>query len=127
MHALPFHGAAWYLKPAVEYLLHTSKVTWADLKVGVTASAHLPGSALRGAFDVMEQAWADVVQAGQSPDRKTPAKDSINCWVGTCGMKAAPSARVHLSFDDDNVAGWRLPDAYEIKGLFEYRRERARP
>ncbi len=107
----------------MEYLLHTRKVTWADLRWGVTASAHLPGAALRGAFDVMEQAWADVVQAGQSPDRTTPAKDSINCWVGTCGMKAAPTARVHLSFEDDPVAGWRLLDAYEIKGLFEYRRE----
>ena len=122
LHALPYHGPAWYLKPAVEYLLHTSKATWADLRWGVTASAHLAGDVLRGAFDVMEKAWEDVVQAGESPNRTTPAKDSINCWVGTCGMRLHPSLRTHLSFEK-GAFDRTTEDAYGVKGLFEYSRE----
>ena len=29
---LPYHGQAWYMRPAVEYLLHTKKIECADLQ-----------------------------------------------------------------------------------------------
>jgi hypothetical protein len=72
---LPFHGRAWYPRPAVEYLLHTNKVVWSDLTHGVRATGHIPGDQLRAAFDTMDAAWADVVRAGEAADR---------ICVGTC-------------------------------------------
>ena len=54
--ALPFHGRAWYMRPAVEYLLHTKRATWAELKWGIRATSHMPGDRLREAFAVMEDA-----------------------------------------------------------------------
>ena len=48
--SLPFHGRGWYARPAVEYLLHTKRIGWPELKWGITASGHVPGDALRGAF-----------------------------------------------------------------------------
>eukprot|EP00969_Alexandrium_andersonii_P202418 8943755-Alexandrium_andersonii.AAC.1 len=78
------------MRPAVEYLLHTKRATWTDLKWGIRATAHMPGERLREAFAVMEEAWADVLAdfeaRGVQPDRPKPAKDCINCWVGFCGM-----------------------------------------
>ena len=60
MASLPYNGPGWYMRPAVEFLLHTCKVTWADLKRGVRATAHVPGDAMRDAFDVLDRAWDDV-------------------------------------------------------------------
>jgi hypothetical protein len=92
LHALPYHGPGWYHRPAVEYLMHTRKVTWSDLKLGVQASGHLPGDVLRGVFDVMDKAWTDVLVDYVDPERKNPSKDSINCWVGFCAFsKASPT------------------------------------
>ena len=31
---LPFHGAGWYCRPAIEYRLHTNKLGWSDLQLG---------------------------------------------------------------------------------------------
>ena len=36
--ALPYHGPGWYMRPAVEYCLHTQKLTWDDLTFGVHAT-----------------------------------------------------------------------------------------
>lgn len=129
--ALPFHGRAWYMRPAVEYLLHTKRVSWSELKWGIRASSHMPGDRLREALDVMQEAWEDVLadfQAlGISPDRVKPAKDSVNCWVGYCGMPSkSVSLRTVLSFDagDNHLSGalWSTQDAYGIKGLWEFTR-----
>ena len=104
MASLPFRGRGWYARPAVEFLLHTNRVCWEELKYGIAATGHMPGNKLREAFDVMEKAWDDVMQEfraqGVAPSRTKPAKDSVNCWVGFCGM---PPTNVHmrttLSFD----------------------------
>jgi len=116
---LPFTGDSWLPRPAVEYLLHTKKVTWSDLKWGITATAHMPGEQLRAAFDVLEKAWGDVVANNESPDRKTPAKDSINSWVGYCGMPESKGVKSKLSFELDQGGDWFERDAYGVKGLFE--------
>jgi len=116
---LPFTGNAWYPRPAVEYLLHTKKATWSDLKWGIKATSHMPGDELRAAFDVMEAAWADVVASGESPDRRTPAKDSINCWVGFTGMAGSVSLKAKLSFEPDPCASSIGHSAYGVKGLYE--------
>ena len=34
--SLPYHGPAFYSKTAIEYCLHTHKLTWADLRYGIT-------------------------------------------------------------------------------------------
>jgi hypothetical protein len=96
------------------------------------ATGHVPGDQLRAAFDAMEAAWADVVQAGEAADRvckvtcrcggprRKPAKDSFNCWVGTCGMSAeVVNIKPSLSFEPKSCAK-RQRDAYGIPGLWEY-------
>ena len=127
--ALPFHGRAWYMRPAVEYLLHTKRVTWSELKWGIRATSHMPGDRLREAFDVMEEAWQDVLedfqQRGVKPDRTRPNKDSVNNWVGFCGMPSkSVNLRTVLSFDEwDNHLSGALSschDAYGVKGLWEF-------
>jgi len=82
--ALPFYGPAWYARPAVEYLLHTKRVTWDDLKTGITATGRIEGDAVRSALDIMEAAWADITRL-ESPEDNL-AKRSFNNWIGCCGM-----------------------------------------
>jgi hypothetical protein len=123
----PYHGPAWYCRPVIEYCLHTHKLTWADLKWGITASGRLDGCNLRAALDVMEAAWADVALGTNSSGRRheNHAKRSFNTWVGITGMAGAVNLRSSISFDwQDRPAGTTMmrQDAYGVKGLFEYTR-----
>ena len=96
LHLLPYHGPAFYHRCAIEYCLHTKKLTWGDLKWGIKASAHYPGDAVRAALDVMEGAWADVhIKEGDAPHKR-----SVNNMVGTFGIRGA-GVRIKslLSFD----------------------------
>ena len=80
----------------------------------------MPGDELRRAFDVLEQAWAEVVHNGEAPDRKTPAKDSINCWVGCCGMPTGSvSLKTSLTYEQQPWVSAH-PDAYDVQRLLEY-------
>ena len=118
---LPFHGPGWYAKPAVEYCLHTHKLAWDDLLWGITASAHLKGDQLRGALDIMEQAWADVVVELQiNPKVDTPAKRSFNTLVGVFGMTGGiVDIRTMLSYSaQDAPSGWEVLRSVQGKGAF---------
>ena len=76
----------------------------------------------------MEKAWDDVLQMfkaqGITPNRPKPAQDSINCWVGYCGMPStSANLRTVLSFDprDHKYTGvvQSRRDAYGVNGLWE--------
>jgi len=82
--ALPFCGPSWYARPAVEYLLHTKRVTWDDLKFGIAATGRVEGDAVRAALDAMEAAWVGITRP-ESPEDNL-AKRSFNNWIGCCGM-----------------------------------------
>ena len=93
---------------------------WSDLTFGVKATAQITGDELRRAVDVFEEAWAEVVKNGEAPDRKTPAKDSINCWLGFCGMPSGGvNIKTSLTYEKRPWVSTD-PDAYEIPGLLEY-------
>ena len=64
--SLPYCGPGWYCKPALEYLLHTKRVKWDDLKLGVTASGKFPGERIREVLDLMDNIWSDVVNASET-------------------------------------------------------------
>ena len=124
---IPFHGPGWYAKPAIEFCLHTCKLTWDDLVWGITATAHMPGDQLRGAMDTMEQAWADVAVELQLPP-VVHAKRSFNSLVGVFGMSGAIlDINTMLSFSAANApGGWQITradaGAWDVPGLLEFNR-----
>ena len=96
--ALPYHGPGWYMRPAVEYCLHTQKLTWDDLTFGVHATGRVPGEQIRTALDAMGAAWAEVEKAGltrphpnagNGPTTNPPFKRGVNAMVGTFGQTDA--------------------------------------
>ena len=54
MRFLPYTGARWYWKAAVQDRLDRQIVTWEDIKLSLAAAAHLPADTLRTAFETME-------------------------------------------------------------------------
>ena len=121
---LPYIGKAWYYRPSVEYLLHTKRVTWDDLKWGVTATGHLPGDRMREVLDIIDAAWEDVVTANENVDHNGhPGKYSINAWVGLCGCSdVTTKIKTRLTYDGRNQDRWPLtrPNVYGITGLWEF-------
>ena len=123
MCALPYLGPGWYHKVSVEYCLHTHKLDWADLKWGLTASAHYPGDAVRAALGILENSWADVQLVCP---KDTPWKRSINSMVGVWGMRDRVNITSLFSYGDpgEELLGknWQHFNAYGVEGLMEYRR-----
>lgn len=98
---LPYHGPGFYSRVAVEYCLHTHKLTWADLQYGITASGRIPGDEIRAAIDTMDAAWEGV--ALNNPHDR-PAKRAINSMVGTFGMKpGGVQIKSWMSYVDEGV------------------------
>ena len=61
MRFLPYTGARWYWKAAVQDMLDRQIVTWGDIKLSLTAAAHLPADTLRKAFETMESSLHTVL------------------------------------------------------------------
>ena len=71
----------------MEYLLHTKRITWADMKLGIRASGRFPGARMRETLDLIDNIWSYVVNAGENVDHnENPSKCCVNAWVGFCGM-----------------------------------------
>ena len=81
---LPYHGPGWYSKIAVQFCLRTNKLTWQDLRYGLTASGHIPGDEVRAVIDQMDAAWKGIKLNNKFDD---PPKRSVNSAVGAWGMK----------------------------------------
>ena len=61
MRVLPYTGSRWYWKAAVQDMLDRQIVTWEDIKLSLTAAAHLPAYTLRKGFETMESALQRVL------------------------------------------------------------------
>ena len=61
MRFLPYTGARWYWKAAVQDMLDRQIVAWEDMKLSLTAAAHLPADTLRKAFESMESSLQTVL------------------------------------------------------------------
>ena len=122
--ALPYCGSGWYMKPSVEYLMHCNRVRWDDLKLGVTASGHLPGARMREVMDLIDSCWTDVYEAGESVDHNgEPHKFAWNSIIGIWGMNEQTQLKTWLSFQTgpaNNV--FVAQNAYQVDGLYELSR-----
>ena len=56
---LPYQGGGWVTKPALEYLLSTSKIGWQHVKYGITATSHIKRDFLKKPLEQIAQAWGD--------------------------------------------------------------------
>ena len=59
LNLLPYIGAMWYHRCAVEHLLHYAIATWDDISWSFSATGKLPSNSFKGAIQRMEQAWED--------------------------------------------------------------------
>ena len=123
LHLLPYQGPAFYHRCAIEYCLHTKKLTWGDLRWGIRASARYPGDAVRAALDVMEDSWEGVdIQDGDKPWKR-----AVNNMVGTFGIRdAGVRIKTVLSFyplaQPEGAEVRTTWDAYGVPGLFLFNR-----
>ena len=69
--ALPFQGSRFYHVSAVELLLRSGRATYADLGLGLRASAHLSPEVFRAPLDQIEQALPEHLR-----------KLAVNSWLG---------------------------------------------
>lgn len=58
---LPYRGTLWYWKKAMQEMRRRQVITWADMKLSLNASAHLPASALKTVFELMESTLHQTV------------------------------------------------------------------
>ena len=61
MRILPYTGARWYWKAAVQDMLDSQLVIWEDIKLSLTAAAHLPADTMRTAFETMASSLQTVL------------------------------------------------------------------
>ena len=57
---------------------HTGKATWAEFKLGIKASANVPGGEFRSALDQLQQVFDDAEMLAGTDWFKR----SINAWIG---------------------------------------------
>ena len=69
--SLPYQGPRWYSKQATQWLLMRGVITWNDVKLGLTATAHLPPDTFQEPLDEIENIM--------SPEF---AKKAINSLLG---------------------------------------------
>ena len=80
------------MRPAVEYMLHTKRATWADLKWGIRATAHMPGDRLREAF--AETGWVSLGRILDDAEVPTPIEDAVaNMRVIEAVFRSSESGR----------------------------------
>ena len=120
--SLPYCGPGWYCRPAIEYMLHTKRVSWSDIKFGIKASGRFPGDRMRETLDLIDNIWSGVVNAGENVDHNgNPSKYCVNAWVGYCGMNAKVNLKTRLSFERlDGDWTRQCFDTFGIPGLREY-------
>ena len=85
------HGAAWYPKNVVAWLLERKEIAWDDIKWTLTASGHIPKTAFRKALNTMEEAWGW--------EHAHMAKLSINSMIGLMARHDAAVYNVRSSHD----------------------------
>lgn len=123
---LPYHGPGWYSKIAIQYCLRTHKLSWQDLRYGVTASGRVPGDDVRAVIDQMDAAWEGVELNNKNDN---PAKRSVNSAVGAWGMKpGGVQMKGWISFKDEYPTSFvqgpglplnttHTPDGFGVPGL----------
>ena len=72
LHRLPFQGSRLYHSCAVRFLMQTFQTRYADLGLGIRASAHLPHDVFRAPLDAIEEALPPKLR-----------KIAINSWIGS--------------------------------------------
>ena len=118
--SLPYHGPGFYAKVSIEYCLHAHKLTWDDLRFGLTASGHVAGNEVRAAIDAMDAAW-DGVQLLNPND--TPAKRAINSMAGYFGLPpGGVQIKSYMSFADEGQLHngsetWSCQVGHGVEGL----------
>jgi hypothetical protein len=124
LESLPYHGPAWYHKVAIEFCLHTHKLTWGDLVYGITASGHIGGDEARAAVDALDAAW-EGIEGIHEGDR--PNKRAINNMVGVFGMAPGGTRwKSWMSFEDEGIrfnsvrSRENVHNAHSIQGLREH-------
>ena len=85
---LPFQGNGFYSKIAVQWLLHTGKISWSNIPYGIRATGRLPGDILKGPLQKMEESWPD--------ECKDLAKKSINSLIGLMMIEAVSYTHLTL-------------------------------
>ena len=100
---MPYQGPSYYMRVAVQYMLHKGIISWDHILFGINASAHLPPNTLRGPLETMENAWPDT-DIGRDLKKK-----SINSMLGLMCIEE-PSVWMTKSFYQDETKymdGWR--------------------
>ena len=91
---LPYRGPGWYSRPALEWLLHTEKAHWSDLKLGITASAKIDGDRFRSAMDHLQKAFEDTDLPGDDSFKR-----AVNAWIGLCAITKRTTVKSLCSAD----------------------------
>ena len=91
---LPYSGPRWYWKGSVRYMLDHGIVRWPDIKLTMTASAHIPPDFIRHIFDTIEQTQANVrTRDMDSIDQSHfPRNASTACWASGQNLNSIPTA-----------------------------------
>ena len=56
----PYTGPRWYWKGATKYMLEIGVIRWDDIKLTLTATAHLPHDFFRNMFTTLEETQSNV-------------------------------------------------------------------
>ena len=64
---LPYWGAGWYWRAAVEWMLDARVVARVDIQFTMTASAHFPASYLATRLECLEDWWTQAQEETSSP------------------------------------------------------------
>ena len=118
MKALLFQGPGWYTLPAVQWLLHTGKISWGKC---THASARHPCDYLRKPLDIMVRAWSRI------DDGKRYAKNSISSLIGTLYIRDDVAWLLRSSRTEDDLkplssgqACLKIHTEYEGRSIYDY-------
>jgi len=99
--ALHLAGSMWYPRPVVQYCLCIGRLTWDDLRFGISATTRYPQKMIRQAPVSMDAAWVDIwPQVGRDSEQlRRMQKDTVNAMVGYLGMGLDTEPRGVISYD----------------------------
>jgi len=100
---LPYWGPGWYWRAETEWMLDVGIVTWEDVRLTFTASAHIPPSFLADRLRRLDELWAASQRNARLGDKAVESKHALNSMFGIWGILQHYAYRLQVADDPDDV------------------------
>ncbi len=110
---LPFVGAGWYHRVAVEFGLHHQKITWDDILWSLSATGRLPADVFAEPLRAMDAAWGDTDMSKLATNAliglmATDQLVRFHCVTSTHrdDLRAPPAVQTTVVFPGGSTTDW---------------------